>query len=88
MLPSPPAAKPVRGTPFRDNVVNADRVLVGGDEIEPTWKELGLRLEEGAVTRVLEAIAHQGHHCRYDKLDEFWTYSHPIAAAASAEADK
>ena len=25
---------------------------------------------------------------RYDKYDEFWTYEHPIVAAASKEADK
>jgi len=88
MLPGPPAPKPARGTPFREVVVNADRVLVAGDEVEPTWKELPLRLEEAAIARVLEAIAHQGHKCRYDKYDEFWTYEHPIVAAASKEADK
>ncbi|HEY5949734.1 MAG TPA: AAA family ATPase, partial [Kofleriaceae bacterium] len=88
LLPAPPPPKPARGTPFREVVVNADRVLVGGDEIEPTWKELPLRLEEAAITRLLEAIEHQGHACRYDKIDEFWVYEHPIGLNAAKEADK
>ncbi|HEY5923016.1 MAG TPA: hypothetical protein VIV11_15155, partial [Kofleriaceae bacterium] len=86
MLPGPPTPKPARGSPFRDQVVNADRVHVGGDEIEPGYKELAQRLEEAAVTRLLEAIEHQGHGCRYDKLDEFWVYENPIAAAIDAAA--
>ena len=87
-LPGPPTPQPARGTPFREVVVNADRVLVGGDEIEPPWSELALRLEEAAVTRVLEAIEHQGHNCNYDKLDEFWVYANPLAASAAPEADQ
>jgi ATP-dependent Clp protease ATP-binding subunit ClpC len=90
-LPGPPTPKPARGNPFREAVVNGDRVIVDGDEIEPPWNELARRLEEAAVARVLEAIAHQGHKCRYDKIDEFWTYASPLAAAAAAvakEADK
>ena len=85
-LPPPPAPKQARGAPMREVVVNADRVLVGGDEIEPAWGELPQRLEEAAVTRLLEALAHQGHGCRYDKLDSFWTYPAPAVPAAE-EAD-
>ena len=86
-LPGPPTPKPPRGNPFREHVVNADRVLVDGEEIEPTWKELPQRLEEAAVARMLEAIEHQGHKCRYDKIDEFWTYTSPLGVAAAAKGD-
>src|SRR5690606_36004280 len=82
-LPAPPPPKQARGAPMREVVVNADRVLVGSDEIEPPWGALRQRLEEAAVTRLLEALAHQGHNCRYDKLDSFWTY--PAAAVPAAE---
>jgi ATP-dependent Clp protease ATP-binding subunit ClpC len=85
VLPGPPTPKVARGAPFREIVTNADRVLVGGDEIEPTWAELAGRLEEAAVTRILEAIEHQGHNCRYDKLDEYWMYEHPLRAATNPE---
>jgi ATP-dependent Clp protease ATP-binding subunit ClpC len=88
LLPAPPTPKPARGTPFRENVVNGDRVLVGGDEIEPPWTELPRRLEEAAVTRLLEALAHQGHKCRYDKIDEFWIYEHPIGLAAKTQGEQ
>jgi hypothetical protein len=86
LLPGPPTPQPARGTPFREIIVNADRVLVGGNEIEPPWGELGRRLEEAAVTRVLEAFEHQGHGCRYDKLEEFWVYGTPLGLAAAAAA--
>jgi hypothetical protein len=83
-LPGPPTPRPARGAPFREVVANADRVLVGGDEIEPPWSELARRLEEAAVTRVLEAMAHQGHRCRHDKLDQFWIFEQPLAKAGGA----
>jgi ATP-dependent Clp protease ATP-binding subunit ClpC len=70
----PPTPVPARGSAFRDHVVNAERIHVNGDEIEPGWTNLAPRLEEAAIARLLEAIAHHGHKCRYDKLDEFWTY--------------
>ena len=63
-------------------------MLVGGDEVEPPWAELPRRLEEAAVVRILEAIQHQGHKCRHDKIDEFWTYASPLAAAAQAVAEE
>jgi ATP-dependent Clp protease ATP-binding subunit ClpC len=81
VLPGPPTPKPARGTPFREVVVNADRVLVDGDEVEPSWADLARRLEEAAVARILEAIHHQGHKCRYDRLDGYWAYEHPLQAA-------
>jgi ATP-dependent Clp protease ATP-binding subunit ClpC len=87
-LPGPPQPKPARGTPFREIVINAERVLVGGSEIEPAWKDLALRLEEAAITRVLEAYEHQGHNCRYDTLDEFWVYDSPLGGTAAKGGDE
>jgi ATP-dependent Clp protease ATP-binding subunit ClpC len=84
-LPGPPAPRVARGTPFREIVTNADRVLVDGEEIEPPWSELAQRLEEAAVARVLEAITHAGHKCRYDKLDEFWRWESERPAAAETD---
>jgi hypothetical protein len=84
-LPTPPQARPARGNPMREHVVNADRVLVGGEEIEPPWSELPERLAEASVARLLEALDHDGHGCRYDELGKLWFYDNPLAKLTAAQ---
>ena len=76
-LPGPPTPRPARGQPFREIAINADRVSVNGDELEVPYGELASRLAEAACARLLTAIEHQGHNCRYD-LDQLWKWEHPL----------
>jgi ATP-dependent Clp protease ATP-binding subunit ClpC len=80
--PVPPQPRPARGNAMREVTINATRVEVYGDEIDPPWSQLAERLEEAAVTRLLTVLAHQGHRCKYDKLDQLWAY--PASAPAVA----
>jgi hypothetical protein len=57
---------------MRDAVVDGDRTLVAGDDLELPWAELASRLEEAALVRVLAPRA---------KSDgELWVWDHPLAA--------
>jgi hypothetical protein len=40
------------------------------------------------VTRLITVLGHQGHGCKYDKLDQLWTYplSPGVAKADDGEA--
>jgi hypothetical protein len=44
---------------------------------------LATRLPEAAASRLLDALAHHGHSCRYDELDTLWSY--PLASAMPTE---
>jgi ATP-dependent Clp protease ATP-binding subunit ClpC len=77
-LPGPPQPKPARGSAFREVHIADGRVLVMDDEIDPPWPELAARLPEAAVDRILDALEHAGHNCRYDKSGELWKWQHPI----------
>jgi ATP-dependent Clp protease ATP-binding subunit ClpC len=79
-LPGPPTPVPARGAPLRDVNVPGDVVLVNTEEIEPAWSELAQRLPEAAIIPVIDAIEHAGHGCRYDKGDELWKWTHPLAS--------
>ena len=89
-MPAPPQPRPARGTPMREITISADRVTTAGEEVDAPWSELPRRLAEAAVTRLLSALDHKGHGCRYDELDKLWVYDNPLAALTPApgEGDK
>ena len=72
---------------FRDHAIANDRVSVDGDEIEPPYSELPLRLSEAACARVLTALQHAGHKCAYD-IETMWRYVNPLAALVQPGAVK
>jgi len=76
-LPQPPSPRRIGGSAFRVVTMTTDRVRVDDEEIEPAWSELAARLEEAAVIRILDALEHVGHGCRFDKLNTFWTWERP-----------
>jgi ATP-dependent Clp protease ATP-binding subunit ClpC len=86
-LPGPPQPRPARGTPMREVTISSDRVVGFSEELDPPWSELPARLEEAAVERLLPALAHQGHKCKYDKLDELWMYPLALAKGPAADGD-
>jgi ATP-dependent Clp protease ATP-binding subunit ClpC len=83
-LPGPPTPASPRGAPMREVTVGSDRVVVRGDECEAPWSELGKRLGEAACVRLISAIQHLGHNCRYDEHDKLWVWEHPTAAVGKA----
>ena len=72
MLPSPPSPKAARGAPIRDALVDGDHVVVGGEEVDVPFKELGARLEEAAVVRVLAALV------KPEGFEGLWAWEKPI----------
>jgi ATP-dependent Clp protease ATP-binding subunit ClpC len=78
-LPTPPTPRAARGHVFRDHSIANDRVSVDGDEIEPPWTELPVRLAEASCARLLTALRHAGHKCAYD-IETMWRYVNPLAA--------
>jgi len=73
-LPGPPVPRTPRGAPMRDAVVDGDRTLVAGDDLELPWAELPGRLEEAALVRVLAPRAKDD--------GELWVWDRPLAALA------
>ncbi len=80
-LPGPPTPRPARGQPFREITTTADRVTIDGDELDVPYTELAPRLAEAACARLLTAIEHQGHGCRYD-LEQLWKWENPLSLHA------
>jgi ATP-dependent Clp protease ATP-binding subunit ClpC len=78
VLPGPPQPKPAIGSAFRVVDVPGDSVTVNEEEIEVTYKQLAERLPAAAVIRVIDALAHAGHKCRYDKGDQLWMWTNPL----------
>jgi ATP-dependent Clp protease ATP-binding subunit ClpC len=85
-VPSPPVPRAARGAPMREVHVPSGRVLVGGEEIEPTWPELAPRLAEAAVTRLLAAMAKDDADEDLDELD-LWEYAVRGAAPPADDAE-
>ena len=85
-LPAPPSPRAARGDVFREVTMSSDRVEVDGDEIEPPWTGLALRLAEAACQRLITAYAHEGHECEYD-VDKLWVYENSFAAPARPGGD-
>jgi len=85
VLPGPPTPRGARGNPMREVTVTNDRVVVVGDEVEAPWSELGRRLAEAACTRLVSALEHAGHNCRYDEYDKLWVWENPLAVLTAAE---
>ncbi len=73
-LPGPPSARAARGAPFREAVVTGDHVVVEGDEVDVPFEELGPRLAEAAVARILPALQ------KPDGMDRFWIWERPLQA--------
>ncbi|MBA2538578.1 MAG: ATP-dependent Clp protease ATP-binding subunit, partial [Deltaproteobacteria bacterium] len=83
-LPGPPSPRSPRGTPFREAIVNGDHVVVEGEEVDVPFKELGARLAEAAVARVLPALAKpegQG-------VEKLWLWERPLQAIEAMLAEK
>ncbi|NVB85729.1 MAG: ATP-dependent Clp protease ATP-binding subunit [Kofleriaceae bacterium] len=85
VLPPPPQPRAARGTPMREVTIGANRVTTAGEEVDPTWTELPRRLAEAAVTRLLSALDHKGHNCRYDEDDKLWVYDNPLSALTQGD---
>nr|MDQ3298378.1 hypothetical protein [Myxococcota bacterium] len=79
-LPGPPSPRTARGSPMREVFVDSDRTTVDGDELDVPWRELGDRLAEAAVVRLLGALA------KPDAIDALWKWEHPLPVVGSAEA--
>ncbi|CAN5909588.1 hypothetical protein BH11MYX2_BH11MYX2_27640 [soil metagenome] len=77
-LPNPPPPRPPRGEPVRDAVVDGDRTLVFGEDIEIPWSEIPQRLAECALTRLISA--HEKDKNGDDKSDELWLWERPLQA--------
>ena len=73
-LPGPPSARGPRGTPMREAVVTGDHVIVEGEEIDVPFAELGPRLAEAAVTRLLPAFA------KPEGIEKLWVWERPLQA--------
>jgi hypothetical protein len=86
--PVPPQPRPARGNPMREVTINATRVEVYGEEIDPPWSQLAERLEEAAVTRLLTVLGHVGHRCKYDKLDQLWAYPLSVGAPKADDGEE
>ncbi|MEJ7604294.1 MAG: AAA family ATPase, partial [Kofleriaceae bacterium] len=71
LLPGPPSARVVRGTPMREVTIGGDQTLVDGDEVDVPHAELAARLPELAVTRLLTALV------KPDGLDALWAWENP-----------
>ena len=87
VMPAPPQPRPARGAPMREITISADRVTTVGEEVDPPWSELPRRLAEAAVTRLVSALDHAGHDCRYDELDKLWVYTNPLAVLTPAQGE-
>ncbi len=73
-LPGPPSARGPRGAPMREAVVTGDHVIVEGEEIDVSFADLGPRLAEAAITRLLPAFA------KPEGVDKFWVWERPLQA--------
>jgi len=73
-LPGPPSSRAPRGAPFRDAVVTGDHVVVEGEEVDVPFEDLGMRLAEAAIARVLPALV------KPDGTDRFWVWERPLQA--------
>ncbi len=71
-LPAPPTPRTARGAPIREVIAGADHVTVGGDEVDVPYAELGPRLAEVSVVRLLAALPRQ------DLLDKLWVWERPV----------
>jgi len=83
LLPGPPIPRAVRGAAMREIIVDGEHTTVGDDELAIPWPELGTRLAEAAVSRLLPALA------RPEGLEGLWVWENPVQAAlAELEADE
>jgi hypothetical protein len=54
--------------------VTGDHVVVEGEEVDVPFEELGPRLAEAAVARILPALQNP------DGMDRFWVWESPLQA--------
>jgi ATP-dependent Clp protease ATP-binding subunit ClpC len=83
-LPGPPLPKVARGAPFREIDTSAESVEVHEEELDMPAGELAARLPEAAVVRVIDAIEHAGHGCRFDG-EQLWKWQNPLASLNPAQ---
>ncbi len=83
-LPGPPSPRGPRGAPIREASITGDQIMVDGEELEVPFRELGARLAEAAVARLIPALA------KPDGIEKLWIWERPLQgleALLAAEKD-
>jgi hypothetical protein len=85
VLPNPPTPQAARGQPMREITVSNDHVTVTGEDCDAPWSELGARLSEAACVRLISALQHNGHNCRWDEYEKLWAWENPLSVLAKPD---